>query len=480
MLRKIRQFLFENQGLKQKIAKNTFWLFSGQVFGRLIRVAVVIYAARILGPSSWGAFSYAMSLVAFMTIFSDMGVGAIVTRESVRDPGIGDKYFSTAFFIKIMLLAAGSAILIFGAPYVTNIEEVKSLLPLISLVLVFDSLRNFGFAVSRAKEKMQLEGINEIVTNLVIAILGIGFLAISPTSRALVMGYVIAIGLGFLIIAWQLKNYFYYLAKNFDLSLAGTIIKSSWPFAMASFLGAIMINTDVIMIGWLRSPAEVGFYSAAQRPIQLLYVLPSLFATSLFPTLTKLANQDNHQFREILETSLATALLFALPIAAGGIILGDQIINLLFGPAYQAAVTAFQVLLLTLVIVFPSVIISNSIFAYNQQKRFVTFSTLGAAGNLLFNFLLIPQFGIVGCAISTIATQIIANAFIWNSMKEINQFSIFNKMKKIIIATIAAAILVFLLRQAGANVILNITSAALVYFLALNIQKEKLLAFLRN
>ena len=85
MYQKIKQFLFENQNLKQTIAKNTFWLFFGQTGGRLLRVAIVVFSARILGPESFGAFSYAMTLVAFLIILSDMGMGAIVTRELAKD-----------------------------------------------------------------------------------------------------------------------------------------------------------------------------------------------------------------------------------------------------------------------------------------------------------------------------------------------------------------------------------------------------------
>src|SRR3989338_5881549 len=125
MLQKIQSLLFENQSLGQKIVKNTFWLFSGQILGRLIRAAIVIYAARILGPASWGAFSYAMSLTAFMLIFSDVGVSAIVTKEVARNPSFGEKYFSTALGIKLALLMVGMAILIFAAPYLTKIPEAK-------------------------------------------------------------------------------------------------------------------------------------------------------------------------------------------------------------------------------------------------------------------------------------------------------------------------------------------------------------------
>ena len=466
----------ENNNPYQSVAKNTFWLFFGQIFGRLARVAIIIYAARILGPASWGAFSYATSLVAFMTIFSDIGVSAIVTRESAKNPEMGNKYFSTAFFIKLILLMIGAGILIFGAPLITKIEEAKSLLPIISLILIFDGLRNFGFVIGRAKEKMQWEGVNEILTNIVIAALGLFFLRLSPSSLSLTIGYTIATAVGFLLIIWQLKSYFRNLTAHFEYQLVKPILEMAWPIALAGSLGAIMINTDTIMLGWLRTAEEVGFYSAAQRPIQLLYMLPALFAVSLFPSLTKLAGSNREEFKKTLEGALKIVLLAALPISFSGIILGDQIINLLFGPAYQSSTVAFQILLGTILVIFPSAIINNAILANDQQKKFIAFSLVGAIGNILFNFLLIPILGIAGCSISTLVTQLIANSLMWKKMKEINKFEILTKIKKILVAAVLMAIGTAFLKVLGLNLILNLGISAIVYLLILKLQKEELLS----
>src|SRR3989344_7274791 len=262
MLEKIRKLLFEDQELAKRVTQNYFWLLFGQIGGRLTRVAIVVYAARILGPASWGAFSYAMSLAAFMLIFSDVGVSAIVTKEAVRDPNLSKKYFSTALGIKLALLAAGIAILIFAAPHITKIPEAKPLLPIIAFVLLFDSLRNFGFAISRSQEKMQIEGLNEIATNFFISILGFAALFLYQTSKALTVSYAVAVTLGFFLITLQLKDYFKNALGNFDQTLIKPILKTAWPFALASSLGAIMINTDTILIGWLKPAAAVGWNSA--------------------------------------------------------------------------------------------------------------------------------------------------------------------------------------------------------------------------
>ena len=475
MFSKIKSFLLENTSLRQTVAKNTFWLFFGQLSGRILRTGLIIYAARVLGPSSWGAFSYVMTLVALMTIFSDMGMGAIVTRESSKNPEFSKKYFSTAFCLKLALLAISMALLIFGAPYFTNIPEARALMPLVALILFFDSLRNFGFVISRAREKMQLEAINEIVTNFLITVLGLIFLTIMPTSQSLAIGYLYGVALGFIAVLLILKDHFYSSLTNFDKSLAKPILKDSLPFAFASFLGAIMLNTDLIMIGWMRPADDVGFYSAAQKPIQVFYTLASLFAVSIFPALTKTIKTDLEKGGRILEKAVSMSLLVAVPLALGGTILGDQIISILYGAQYSAATLSFQILMITLVIIFPSVIVSNSILAHEKQKNFIAFSLIGAIGNVVFNFLLIPSFGIAGASFSTIVTQLISNYFIWKKMQLANPFSVLPNIKKIITAGLVMAALTLLLKLAGIPFVINMLVSTIVYLLLLKIQREGLL-----
>ncbi len=78
-MRFILDWLFNNRTVGQTIAKNTFWLFFGQMTSRLLRAVIVIYSARVLGAASWGAFSYALGVAAFLTIFSDIGINALIT-----------------------------------------------------------------------------------------------------------------------------------------------------------------------------------------------------------------------------------------------------------------------------------------------------------------------------------------------------------------------------------------------------------------
>ena len=106
-------------------------------------------------------------------------------------------------------------------------------------------------------------------------------------------------------------------------------------------------------------------------------------------------------------------------LTAGSLILGTQIMALLYGAPYADAGTTFKILALTFVIQTPVIIGFNVLFAANKQRAFLWSSPAAAASNALLNIAFIPLWGIEGAALSTLITQIICNAYLWKKMQEI-------------------------------------------------------------
>ncbi|MEK7654202.1 MAG: flippase [Patescibacteria group bacterium] len=420
----ILNFLLKNGSVGQTIAKNTFWLFFGQITGRLLRAAIVIYAARVLGAASWGAFSYALGIAAFLTIFSDIGINALITKETSRNPELRNKYIATAFWTKLALLGILIAGFVIALPYLTNIPEAAIIMPILMFVFAFDTLRDLGSAISRAMEKMEIESLIGVFTNLAIVVLGFIFLALAPTSESLAYAYAIGSGLGLLAIWFVLRRQFGNIFSNFDVRIVKDILATAWPFGLMGLMGAINLNTDIIMVGWMRSAAEVGYYSAAQKPVLLLYVIPTLLASSIFPVMARMAKTFPTAVAALLEKAIAGVILCAVPVVILGIIFASPIINILFGSEYLPAINTFRILIFTVLIVYPSTLIGNAIFAFDAQKSFVWFVLASAIGNVLFNLLLIPALGIEGAAISTLLTQLITNLLIWRKMNSIHRLRI--------------------------------------------------------
>ena len=172
---------------------------------------------------------------------------------------------------------------------------------------------------------------------------------------------------------------------------------------------------------------------------------------------------------------MAVVFLVGLPLVAGGLILSHDFIRIIFGNEYLPAIPVFQILLLTVLLVFPGSVIGNAIFCYDKQKSLIGYFLLGALGNVAFNFLLIPIWGISGSAISTIITQIISNGFSWRKMKKVNNFYTLRYLPKIIIAALLMALFAWGLNLLGINFFINLLLSISVYFGLLFLFKEPLL-----
>ncbi len=475
MLHKIKSFLFHNTALRQTVAKNAFWLSVSNFGGRLLRAIIIVYSARILGAGAWGVFNYAITLVAFLTIFTDFGINLILTRESSKAKDAAERaaILSTSFLLKIALLALGMGIVISAAYLpIPAFSAAAAIFPIVALVMAFDTIRDFCFAISRSLEKMEWEAGIFIFTNISIVVAGFIFLYLSPTVASFAWSYAVGTGAGMAAALFVMRAHFKNLFSNFRASAAKYILISAWPFAFANALSILMINTDVLIIGIMRSNADVGYYSAANRIIQILYALPAIVAITILPALSRLAVSDQAKLRAMLEKTITTLLLVAIPTALGGIILGDKIIALLFGAEYLPAVAAFRILLITLIFSSASIILGDGLFVYNHQKKLIVYSALGGISNVIFDLALIPRFGIAGSAWATVISQIISISYLWITMKKVNYFSVLPRLKKIFIASCAMSAAVWLLAALGLHVVAVVILAALFYPFALYCLKE--------
>lgn len=471
---RIKSFLLENKTVRQTFFKNTFWLTFGNVVSKAIHAVLIIAAARILQTAGYGVFAYALSFAAFFTIFSDIGLSGLLTREMAKDHEKKESYLATTFYLKILLVLVSVLVTAFIGPFFTKIQEVKTIIPIIAILMAFDSMRGFFFSITRSYNKMEIEGVFNILTEIFITGLSLTILFIHPSPEALTITYTVGSGIGFLAIAFKTRKIWVPAVLHFfDRKLIRQILSAAWPFAVMGLLGTFMINIDSVILGWFRSASELGLYAAAQKPIQLIYIIPSLASTSFFPLISAMVHKGEKVHVENLTRKLTTGVLaIGLPMAVGGIILSHRLINLFFGASYLPATLTLQLLFVTLPPVFVGLVFGNVIFAYNQQKIFVRTTLIGAILNTGLDFLLIPPYGIWGSAIATIIADVASNGYTWYKVNQIVKVKMFSNAGKVAAATILMGVIAFGLNRMGLNVLLTVLVAAVSYTIALIALKE--------
>lgn len=473
MFSKVKKALFENRSAKQTLLKNMFWLAFGQVGSKFIKAAITIYAARVLGASGYGTLSYILSLAGFFTIFADIGVSSILTRETAKNPEEEDRYFSTVAVIKLVLLIFTAALIVFIAPYFSKIPEAKMMVPFVALLIFFDGLRDLSVAFFRGKEKMELDAIVTVSTNFFITLFGFISLYFWVSYKSLFIAYIVASFCGFLIAAYFLRGKWLKIKRNFSKQLVIPITKSAWPMAVGGMIGSFLFNVDVVMLGWWRPDYEIGFYSAAQRIVGLIYNIPGLLAAAIFPMFSRYIRiGDNDKISSLSSRTITILLMAAIPIIIGGILLRDQVVKLVYGPGYAASANVFSIMIISIIVIFPFSILNDLVFAYDKQKKMLKYSFIAALTNIALNFLLIPYYGIIGATIATTLANVFNVGMLWRFVKKINNFFVLPYLYKIVISTLIMGVAVIIFKNIGVSLIINVIFSAGTYFALLFILRD--------
>jgi PST family polysaccharide transporter len=481
MFKKIKAFLFENRSGRQRVAKNTAWLTISNYGGRLIKAAIVIYAARVLDTAGYGVFSYAVTLAGFVALFLDPGVNFILIRETTK---VSEErkmaVFATTFLIKLTLVVIGVLLIIFVGPSFSTLPGAAALLPLVAIILSFDTFREFFSSLLRSEERMEVDAGIFLLTNLAVVIFGFVFLFISRTPYALTLAYALGTLVGGLTAFFVTLRF---LIKSFahrSMTLAMTVLKAAWPFAVIGALGLLLTNTDILIISWIRSASDVGIYSAAIRIVQVFYVIPGIIQASTMPAFARLAKDEPSRFRGGFERTLGFIFLASVPLAVGGLILGSSVMSFVFGAAYAAGGLSLSLLMFGMMFDFPASVIASAVFAYDHQRGLIVSSAIAGISNIVLDLLLIPHFGIAGSAVATLLAQIFSNWYLWRLMGRINHFNISGKLARLIPAGLimgaATAAMLFL----HVNVLVNVIASGAIYFALLWLLRESTFTELKD
>ncbi|MSR73803.1 MAG: flippase [Candidatus Pacebacteria bacterium] len=457
--------------ISSRVVKNTIWLTVGEIVGRLLRITLIFYSARVLGAAEWGVSSYLLSWAVLFTIATDLGLTAIVTRELVRTPERHAEHLSVFFYTKIILLAVAGFVIILVVPKVGALPLSRALMVSLMFLVFFDSIRLIATAVNKAREAMHNEALINIFTQATILVIGIALLMRAPSAEALNVAYAAGSGLGTLYAFFLIRDYLPGIMSSFKRVRVRELLKDSLPIAIVGLVGSLMLNTDIVMLGWMRTAEEIGYYSATQKIIFTLYVLPALIASAAFPAMTRLAH-DGLAFKTFFEKILKSSLMMALPVTIGGVITAPRLIELFYGAEYLPATTSYIILLFTVPIAFATAVINNALIAHNSQKHFLAYATIGLTCNVLLNFLLIPLWGINGAALATLVTETITGIFIWRKINRIAGFTVPHGMNTTFAACAVMAVAAYAATLATLPVLAVIAVAIICYAVALYAGRE--------
>lgn len=470
MIKRLKTFLFTNTSDKQTVIKNTFWLMGSELLVRIIRFFLIIYIARILGTEGWGLFSYAFSFIGTALVFSDAGISTLFIKEYTNHQ---TRYIKAMVIIKFFLMVISGIIAIIAGVHFASLPIYAIVFPVI-ITLLLDSIREFITALLRSEEKMELEALIKTVTNIVLVAASLILLYMRATPVSLAFGYMIGSISGCIIALIATYPILKKLKTNYHKILyAKEDIKNVWglifPIALTGLATTAIANMDTMMLGAWKNATDVGLYASAQRIFQFTLIIPAIFVTALYPTLSKIYSENKKRFILIAKNCFSFLFILGTPLALGGFLIANDLMITIFGAEYLPAGNAFAWLILGVFLLFPGILFNTISVVTETQKRIAFYTLSTVVINAFLNILLIPRFGITGAAIAATITQLylfILNGIFFKAICNVSNRDI----RDIIIGTLLISS--FIISTPAAGLAVHIFTSICIYFSILLILKN--------
>lgn len=397
----------------EKIAKGASISFIGSFLGRCISFLCQLIVARSFGAEVFGLYILGLIILRITELIARFGLhtGAMRFISTYRkdNPGKVKGVLISVSLISFIngILIGGITYLgagfisetIFHKPELTDIVKAFALcVPFMAAMMVIAAASQ-GFHTT--KYSVYIKDIIQPLANIVFIILFIqsGF-GIFWIVNAFVISHVIALLAGFYLISRQAVE-----IRQKDIKPVyetKKLLSYSAPLLLQGFLSFLILWTDIIMLGYMKTTTEVGIYRAAsQIPIFLAMIL-SASNTIYAPAIAEM-HQTGQTGRMEWMFKTTTRWVFYLTLPATLVFIfsaGD--IMAIFGSDYMAA--GAPVLIVLSVAQFINCVTGGVGFTLIMtDKQYVEMlNTIAMVFlNILLNYLLIPIYGSFGAAIAT-------------------------------------------------------------------------------
>ncbi len=389
-----------------RLLRNIFRLGSGEVLARACGVATVIVLGHKYGVILLGVFALGQSLSQYSQPLIDFGLRHVGARLIAVYPQAGRNIVKRVQRRRLLM-----AVVVL--PFVLVYAAIAKVpLDMKIFLMVFATISGL-YAVSLdwaawGKEELHLVGIARAIVPasiLISLLLSIG----SPHVLAwLAAGNAVGYGLQGAIFWFWWKRHQGGDAATPEI-LAAIEVSLVWKrtsiMGMA-WLGNLAFNTiDMLMLGVMANPEQVGLYSAAYRVLNQVLITYYLVTQALYPSL---ARQSVQERSAMLRPRIVLSLLGAGTVVAALLaVFRGPVLTILFGRQFLPATLLLLVLAWAIPLDFLTSYLSNAYIAWSLEKRVLWCTTIAAGCNVVLNLLWIPRYGAMAAAANTVISYVI-------------------------------------------------------------------------
>ncbi len=416
----------QNPELIDSFIKKAGIAFLIQLMGVGLGYLLQVFLARVMGREEYGLYTYILAWATICAVVCNLGIPVAVLRfipqystqgDWGRFQGVirGSSQLTSAVSIGISLLAT---VVVLSINSYTRLENLTLILFGVWIVplLALENLQGNLFRGGR--QMVAAYGPSKVLRPLLL-MGGVGAMLLWEGSQKLTSLFVFIITIVTYLILISSQQ----VLIQRDLLTKGerekpiyefrSWLRVSLPLLLIVGFVIILYQTDILMIGVLLGPSEVGVYNAATKTSYLTTFVYTAVEAIAAPTIASLYTAgDRAQLQKVM-TTMAHLVFWPTMIVTLFLILFSNYILGLFGSEFVAAQWPVNILVLGQLVNATTGPAGYMLDLTGHQDQSARVRCFTAIINIVLNYILIPKFGIIGAAIATSTAVILDNLVIY-------------------------------------------------------------------
>lgn len=399
----------------KSLSKETLIYGTNTIIGRFLNFFLVPFYTNIFIPAEFGIVAILYAYIAMLNVFFSIGMeSGYMKFASTLEVGTKKQNFSDPYLIVFLNSFFLSSIIFFFSPDFATLFQIDAefsyLIKYTALILFFDSIVLIPFACLRlnnnAKSFAAIKIISVIVNVMMNLVLILQF---HFGIEAVFISNLISSVVTFLFLLPEiLKN----LELTFNKKLVSELLRFSIPYIPAGIAANIIQVISRPILKFLTNDETVGVYQANYRLGIFMMLIVAMFEFAWRPFF--LNNAKDPDARNIFSKVLTIFVVFTSAIFLILTVFIEDIVKMnlpfnvhLIGKAYWNGLDIVPVILFSYLLYGIYINFMAGIYIEKKTKYLPLITGLGAAANIIANFVLIPKYSYMGAAAATFASYLV-------------------------------------------------------------------------
>ena len=172
-------------------------------------------------------------------------------------------------------------------------------------------------------------------------------------------------------------------------------------------VASIYTNLDTVMLGFMKTSTDVGYYSAAVKIKNILVSVVSSLSGVLLPRMSYyVQHKDKQQFNRLMTTAFNATIFMSLPLCTYFIVEAKDSLIFLAGAEYIPATLAMQIINISIVAIGITSIIGIQVLTpINREFQLMISVIVGAVSDFILNYFMIPKWSAAGASFATMIAE---------------------------------------------------------------------------